>query len=222
MPESTIRVPCKISRLADMRSRTTGYRAVLGEFQGEARTAAEAKQALAEQVAAYASEPSAGLIMYDLVEPGTIWVVRKFSPGSWGYEFIRPAPEGRMPRGATGCSGTSICAKTREEAEDRLRAHWYQNNIEPVVLGVLGLCTDERQWTCVRCQSVQRSEPPYRCQSPNCGQICVFDFQVRQADGTWKTEGEVSTPWTDTGLDSDARNVYRSDPEVHGLRRAQG
>jgi rubrerythrin len=60
-----------------------------------------------------------------------------------------------------------------------MKEHFYQNYVEPIVHGLLGLCTDRRRWVCKKCGYVSEDDPvtaeadgdSYRCHNPVCGAL---------------------------------------------------
>lgn len=170
----------RVAKIKDMRdSKVLGFKGQVigpdGQVVAEgprAETPAKAKEALGVEVTRWLAQTSTPVVMYDWVEPDTIWMAYQGFYGKWGYSIVRRAPDA-LPRGASREGGGCGAYATREEAVERMRAHWFNNGPEAVVRGILGLCTEQREWTCPRCASVQRSERPYVCQAPRCGHVVL-------------------------------------------------
>ena len=144
------------------------YDAKLGRLEASAPTAKEAASAVTDYVVALAEDIAAPLILigYD----GSIWCCYRDSWG-WGYAIHRPAGD-HMPLGATR-AGCIAGGYSRADAEDHMRRHWYDQNAAGIVRGILGLCSDWREWRCPACSCVSQARPDadgaYVCQSPACG-----------------------------------------------------
>ncbi|KKW46581.1 MAG: hypothetical protein UY96_C0003G0084 [Parcubacteria group bacterium GW2011_GWB1_56_8] len=145
------------------KSRKTEYRAKLGNVESNARSSEkEAFDDLSVQIATLCGELTGPTIMFDLVEPQTVWVAYAGAFG-WSYEIHRHASWGISRGSSIGGSWT------RDECLSRMREHWYSNNVAPIVNGIVALCTSRREWICPKCHYVMRSEAPYVCQAPRCG-----------------------------------------------------
>lgn len=144
------------------------HKAQIGDIEGTGKTEREAQDALASAVVTAVKNIGRPLIMLDLIEPRTVWSAHQNSTGAWYYAIWRPAHINGTVSGAMREGGSGGSWDTRDEAIEHMRAHWYANNIEPIVRGIIGLCTDRREWVCERCNSVQQSNAPYRCRAPGC------------------------------------------------------
>jgi hypothetical protein len=144
------------------------HKARLGEIEASAKTEREAQDALALAVQTAIENMGRPLLMFDLVEPGKMWHAHQNSSGSWWYTIVRRAPV-TILSGAMCEGGSCGSWKTRDEAIEHMRAHWYQCNIEPIVMGIVALCTGYRQWICKKCRYVQHGHEPYVCTAPGCG-----------------------------------------------------
>jgi len=144
------------------------HKARLGEIEASAKTEREAQDTLASEVQTAVENMGRPLLLFDLIEPDKIWLAHQNSSGSWWYTIVRRAPvtilSGAMCEGGSGGSW-----KTRDEAIEHMRAHWYQCNIEPIVMGIAALCTGLRQWVCRKCHSAQQGYAPFICTAPRCG-----------------------------------------------------
>lgn len=143
------------------------HKACIGQIEATAKTEREAQGALAEAVKAAIENMGNPLLLFDLVRPGEIWLAYQNSSGSWWYTHIRRAP-GMALSGAAWEGGNTGAWDTRNECIEHMRAHWYQVNIEPIVMGVVALCTGLRQWVCKKCGYVQQGYAPYVCNAPRC------------------------------------------------------
>ena len=148
-----------------------GHRTVSVEITDtEGESTDDARSAMEQHLAQCLGEAGPPIVMLDYCEPDTVWVGAQCPwNGLWGYAIYRGAEQYGLPRGSVREGGGCVRFQTRSQCEDALRAHWYNNGPEAVVRGIIGLCTDVREWTCPKCQSVQRREPPYRCEAPRCG-----------------------------------------------------
>jgi hypothetical protein len=147
------------------RRRSVRYVATLGNVEAIADTEAEAKGALAAIVEQACADLTAPLIIYDLVERDTVWIA---APGAygWGYTITRRAPEiGPHYSRSTSLGGFW----TREDCYTHMKAHWYAQNAELIVNGIVALCSSWREWVCPKCATGQRAHAPYVCRNPACG-----------------------------------------------------
>jgi hypothetical protein len=160
-----LKMRATVRKLKYTSPRATRYVAKLGNIDAIADTEAEAKGALAAIVEHMCSDVSGPVTIFDLAERDTVWIAYAGAYG-WGYEITRRAPEIGPHYSRSATIGGSW---TRDECLTNMRAHWYQNNAEAIVNGIVALCTSWRQWSCPKCASAQRSFAPYVCRNPACG-----------------------------------------------------
>ncbi len=154
------------------KGRPTVHTAMLGPLEAEGRTAREACDKLAIRVAAVLDAMAPVLVMFDLTEPDHVWVTHQLAGGGWAYSHYRRAFPGEV-NGASRDSGGVCGFDTLHEAAEAMRQHWYQLNVEPIVNGIVALCTSWREFVCRHCGSVQHTEAPYICRNPACGKPFV-------------------------------------------------
>lgn len=128
-----------ITKLKNMRGRITGYRATLGQIERDAPTVTEAIEACERDAMVALNHGGAVCVMHDLYPDAsgvlTTWIL-EHRYGAWSYRMARPMRPGSHYDGQSSC-GLNVA--TRIEAEDCMRRHWYQNNVEPFALAVYAL-----------------------------------------------------------------------------------
>ena len=161
-----LKMRATVRKLRYTSPRSTRYVAKLGNVESIADTEAEAKGALAAIVEMVCAELTTPYVIFDLVEPATVWVAHAGAYG-WGYTINRRAPEiGPHYSRASGLGGSW----TRDECLTHMKEHWYANNAELIVNGIVALCTTWREWAC-KCGAANRSRAPYVCRNPACGHM---------------------------------------------------
>lgn len=165
---SSIRLPIKIDKQTlypGNGRRKLSYKASIGALSASADTEVQARAELDRLVHRATETENATVIMYSLCDQSEVWVASGDAHG-WHYSIVRPREPGSHYSRASQVGG----GWTREECLDRMRDHWYQNNVQPIVEGIVALFTDVRQWVCSRCASVQTGPAPYVCRNPVCGE----------------------------------------------------
>jgi hypothetical protein len=141
------------------------HEARFGRLEASGDSPQEAEAQLAAQLATLASDQIDPVILFDWGEPNTVWIAYLTEHG-WGYRIDRSrAPE--FSGCGVGCSAGG--SWTRDECLERMRDHWAQNNVMDLVRGIVGLCTDLREWVCAHCHAPTRGAAPYVCKNPACG-----------------------------------------------------
>src|SRR5690606_15795548 len=97
---------------------------------------------------------------------GSLWIAH-YRFHQWIHAIVRPV-EGSAHEVTGLCIGGY---ERREDALEAMRAHWYANFVQPLVNGLVALCTDRRVFTCPACGAASVSGAPYVCQSPACGHL---------------------------------------------------
>jgi len=124
----------QISKIKDVRGRIRGYRATLGLVEADAPTA-QGAIAECERLATEALSYGGVLVMHSLFpEPDgerPVWILERRVGGGWQYRIARPLRPGSHYDGHSSCC---FDAPGRMEAEDTMRRHWYQCNVEPFAL----------------------------------------------------------------------------------------
>ena len=92
------------------------------------------------------------------------------TPSGWGYAII-DADRPCMIRDGYPIYQNGGAWATRAECLEHMRQHWSDLNVMPIVLGIIGLCTERRQWVCRRCNCCTQAAPPYICQNPACNAL---------------------------------------------------
>ena len=166
----------------DMRGRkVTGYKATISNLESTAKSETEAKDKLATELTKLAT---------DLRDPLVLWswdhaeiMITYRSVHGWHYVFHRPyapvessAPFAKNTRHLSRDSGGCGAYATFEECADAMKAHWYQNNVDGIVRGILGL-GGYRLYSCPKCQSATQAWPirenTYKCSNPWCNHETV-------------------------------------------------
>ena len=166
--ETNLKLSIEIRARKNIRgTRVVGYIATYRDVEGHGRTREDAKADLLRQIDALAVEAyDAPAMLFDLDGSG-VWQVERSHDG-WGYTHFRHVGNGARSYGSSVFLATGT---TRDQAIDAMRAHWYSQWIEPVVRGIVGLCTTRRMVVCPR-QHVSESEGPvYQCGAPGCGVV---------------------------------------------------
>lgn len=158
-----------VIRKKNMRGKTTGYKASLGNIEGEGSDEKTAVAQLSDQVTALAQDIRAPLVLWSL-DRRTAMIGYRTEYG-WSYSFHRSHPSATHYTVESGGCGPFA---TFEECTDRMRAHWYDNNIAPIVLGILGM-GGYRAFNCTKCSAAVYSWPEddgaYQCKNPVCGHV---------------------------------------------------
>jgi len=164
-----IRLDTQHGKHKSIRGKVLAHVASLGSLECQSATKAEAEAALAKQASEVLADSGAPFVLFDWVDPACVWIAHRFG-SCWGYSIIhRDSTRHTFGRDAVGTAGGSLGRLTRDEAIAAMKFHWYQNNVEPVVNGILALCTARRQVECSRCSGVGIvREAPYRCANPAC------------------------------------------------------
>lgn len=138
------------------------YTARAGALEAAAPTEKEAVgslQALAERAITNEGSP---VVMYDLIEPDKVWIAYGDAHG-WHYSITR-----RIAPGSHYSTGSYNGTWDRETCLERMRAHWYQCNVEPIVDGICSLA-GWSQWSCSRCGAAgPLTFRPTACGNPAC------------------------------------------------------
>lgn len=164
--ETTVRVSAKVEKRSVIGKRGGVYDAECGKVSvSGAPSRAEAAKRLTEAVSAALDSFGSPVILWSL-DGREVWIAFPTEHG-WGYA-INDAGRAYNSREGSPLYHNGGSWPTREECLDRMRAHWYDVNARYIVDGILGLCTDQRQWVCKRCASVSRSGAPYKCRNPAC------------------------------------------------------
>lgn len=167
---ATIRLTAKIeshSVISKGRSRRV-YDAACGEVKVTAPSRAEAVAELSKAVADALESWGNPLILWSL-DGRDAWIAFA-TPHGWGYTISDAGRAHCDPRfGGSMLFANGGTWATREECLEHMRSHWYDQNVGLIVDGILGLCTDQRQWVCGKCHGVSRSGAPYLCRNPACG-----------------------------------------------------
>ncbi len=160
---STVRIPCTLRRAGTRMHRS--YIAHLGgELQASGATEAQAKDALGAAVVQAIRRVEEGTAILWGLDGSEFWILLPGVHG-WRYEVHRAGAFGANRQGVVVAYGGS-----REEVLAMMRRHYYQVWIQPIVEGIVGLCTSWRRYVCPQCQAVGTSEGPvYRCPNPACG-----------------------------------------------------
>ena len=163
--ESSLKIAVEIESRKGVRGRVSSYVARYRDVEGHGKTKDDAKADLARRIDALAAEAYASpALLFDLDGSG-VWQVERCHDG-WGYVHFRHVGNGARSYGSSVFPSTGT---TKAQAIEAMRRHWYSIWVEPVVLGIVGLCTSRRRYACPR-QHVSESEgPAYRCQAPGCG-----------------------------------------------------
>ena len=167
---AALRLPIEITKRSIYSGRAGKHvhDAKLGRLECSAPTAKEATEHLALTVASLVDDITAPFVLWG--NDGSVWMTYRDAYG-WANTIHRPEGAKLCPIGNAGQGGTSGGFASRREAIDALRSHWYQVNVEPIILGLVALCSDWRQWNCDACCYSSTSRAPYVCKSPACGKV---------------------------------------------------
>lgn len=164
---STIRLLVKTSKetlYPGQGRRRIQHTASIGALKASADSEVLAREELTKLVQRATETENAIIVMYSLCDQSEVWIASGDAHG-WNYRIVRPfSPGSHYSRDSLIGGGWD-----REEARDHMMAHWYASNVQPIVEGIVALCTDLRQWVCPKCRYVQTSHAPYICQAPRCG-----------------------------------------------------
>lgn len=166
---TTIRLTGKIEKRSVLRGGRA--RAVYDGACGKVEISAEPSRAavsaaLSAKVAAFLDGYGSPVVLWSL-DGRECWIAFP-TPEGWGYAIT---DAGRAWNMRTGATVYATCGRewSRDECLEHMRQHWYALNAAYIVDGIVGLCTDQREWNCKACGSVQRSGAPYLCRNPACG-----------------------------------------------------
>ena len=159
----------KHRKIKDFRGRIIAHEVSLGAIECVSATKAQAEEGIVKQVNEALADHGAPFVLFDWVDPTTVWIAHRIG-SCWGYSILhRNSSRQTFGKDACALAGSCLGSLTKADAIERLKAHWYQCNIEPIVQGILGLCTARRQVECARCATVANvREAPYYCANPGC------------------------------------------------------
>ena len=165
---SSIKIEVKVETRTGFLRGDRSFLAILGNVEARGATDTAARHTLAKDVASICAEIASPTVMWDLVEPATVWIAYPSAFG-WAYSITRHQPREASLHNASACQIGS--GWTRDECLDRMKKHWYDNNVRPIVEGIVGLCTDRRRFECAKCRSMSVAGAPYACSNPSCGRV---------------------------------------------------
>jgi hypothetical protein len=172
-----VTIPAKVERRGLVGKRGSVYDGVCGPCEASGASRAEARANLTAEVVAFVEGFESPAVMWSL-DGRECWIAFPNGAGAcWSYA-ITDAERHPYWRGAPDIVyGTSGGYASRAECIGRMRSHWYDLNAGKIVRGIVGLCTDRRQWVCKHCNCVTEGGAPYRCGAPHCGKDApVFDW----------------------------------------------
>ena len=166
-------LPIVVTANKDVRGRIRNYTARLGAVSEDFTTETGARDALATRLATVAHDVDLAHRRMWSLDGRELWTTA-YDGGAWHYEIVRCAERhfatgpiiGRYP--------------SREVCEDRMREHWYQANVDPIVRGICAL-VGWADYECPACHATIYTRDPGRCPGPACGREGLVPWRARKA-----------------------------------------
>ena len=163
-------LPVTVTASKDVRGRIRNYTARLGAIEVASKTERGARDAMAAQLARVAVDVGLSQRMLWSLDGTELWIT-VYDGGAWYYHIVRR--DGAQHHARDTRIG---CWEERANAEDAMRAHWYQANVDPIVRGIRAL-VGWGDYECTACGATVYTRDPGRCPSPACGRESLVPWR---------------------------------------------